>query len=166
MSTKSAALENEMKVRTRKSSKWLRFYRCLPLYLMFLPGALYLLMDRYAPMTGLVIAFKKINWRKGIFGSDWIGFSNFTYLFKTKDAFNITRNTILYNLAFIVLGTLLAISIAIILNEITSKKMKQFIAENQDLLEETMHAFFICCGLPESTEYYFENCAYHTDIDL
>ena len=126
MSTKSAALENEMKVRTRKSSKWLRFYRCLPLYLMFLPCALYLLMDRYAPMTGLVIAFKKINWRKGIFGSDWIGFSNFTYLFKTKDAFNITRNTILYNLAFIVLGTLLAISIAIILNEITSKKMKQF----------------------------------------
>ena len=37
-----------------------------------------------------------------------------------------------------------------------SKKMKQFIAENQALLEETMHAFFICCGLPESTEYYFE----------
>ena len=126
MPTKSAALENEMKARTRKPKKWLRFYRCIPLYLMFLPGALYLLMDRYFPMSGLIIAFKKVNWRKGILASDWVALSNFEYLFKTKDAFNITRNTILYNLAFIVLGTVLAISIAIILNEITSKRMKQF----------------------------------------
>ena len=125
MSTKSAALEKEMKVRTAKPNKWLRFYRCLPLYLMFLPGALYLLMDKYIPMTGLIIAFKKVNWRKGILASDWVGLSNFTYLFKTKDAFNITRNTLLYNLAFIVLGTVMAITIAILLNEITSKKMKQ-----------------------------------------
>ena len=126
MSTKSAALEKEMKARTTKPKKWLRFYRCIPLYLMFLPGALYLLMDKYLPMTGLIIAFKRVNWRKGILASDWVGFSNFTYLFRTKDAFTITRNTILYNVAFIILGTVLAITIAIILNEITSKKMKQF----------------------------------------
>ena len=91
MPNKSAALEKEMKVRSAKPNKWLRFYRCIPLYLMFLPGALYLLMDKYIPMSGLIIAFKKVNWRKGIFASDWVGFSNFTYLFKTKDAFNITR---------------------------------------------------------------------------
>ena len=54
-----------------------------------------------------------------------MGFSNFTYLFKTKDAFNITRNTLLYNLCFIVLGTVIAITIAILLNEITSKLFKQ-----------------------------------------
>ena len=92
---------------------------------MFLPGALYLLMDKYIPMSGLIIAFKKVNWRKGILASDWVGFSNFTYLFKTKDAFNITRNTLLYNLCFIVLGTVIAITIAILLNEITSKLFKQ-----------------------------------------
>ena len=125
MSTKSAALEKEMQARTTKPKKWLRFYRCIPLYLMFLPGALYLLMDKYLPMTGLIIAFKRVNWRKGILASDWVGFSNFTYLFKTKDAVTITRNTVLYNVAFIVLGTVLAITIAILLNEITSKKMKQ-----------------------------------------
>lgn len=100
MPNKSAALEKEMKVRSAKPNKWLRFYRCIPLYLMFLPGALYLLMDKYIPMSGLIIAFKKVNWRKGILASDWVGFSNFTYLFKTKDAFNITRNTLLYNLCF------------------------------------------------------------------
>ena len=44
MPNKSAALEKEMKVRSAKPNKWLRFYRCIPLYLMFLPGALYLLM--------------------------------------------------------------------------------------------------------------------------
>lgn len=125
MSTKSQALEMEMKTRANKPNKWLRFYRCLPLYLMFLPGALYLFVDKYLPMSGLVIAFKKVNWRKGIFASDWVGLSNFTYLFKTKDAYTITRNTILYNLCFIVFGTVIAISIAIILNEITSKRMKQ-----------------------------------------
>ena len=125
MPNKSAALEKEMKVRSAKPNKWLRFYRCIPLYLMFLPGALYLLMDKYIPMSGLIIAFKKVNWRKGILESDWVGFSNFTYLFKTKDAFNITRNTLLYNLCFIVLGTVIAITIAILLNEITSKLFKQ-----------------------------------------
>lgn len=126
MSTKSAALEKEMKARSHKPNKWLRFYRCIPLYLMFLPGALYLLMDKYFPMSGLIIAFKQVNWRKGVLASDWVGLSNFTYLFKTKDALNITRNTLGYNACFIVLGTLLAISVAIILNEITSKRAKQF----------------------------------------
>ena len=80
MPNKSAALEKEMKVRSAKPNKWLRFYRCIPLYLMFLPGALYLLMDKYIPMSGLIIAFKKVNWRKGILASDWVGFSNFTFL--------------------------------------------------------------------------------------
>ncbi|MBO5069039.1 MAG: sugar ABC transporter permease, partial [Roseburia sp.] len=125
MSTKSAASEKKT-VCTNKKSKWRRIYRCIPLYLMFLPGALYMLMDKYFPMAGLIIAFKKVNWRKGILASDWVGFSNFEYLFKTKDAFKITRNTIGYNLCFIVLGTLLAISVAIILNEIRSKRAKKF----------------------------------------
>ena len=120
MPTKSAALEQVGKSRSTPK-KQSRFLRYLPLYLMFLPGALYLFMNNYAPMSGLIIAFKKVNWRKGILGSDWVGLSNFTYLFKTKDAFNITRNTLLYNITFIILGTVIAITIAILLNEIRQK---------------------------------------------
>mgnify|MGYP002561330572 CR=1 FL=1 len=95
----------------------------IPLYLMFLPGAIYLLINNYIPMAGLVIAFKQVNWNKGILKSPWVGFSNFEYLFKTKEAWNITRNTLGY--IFIILGTVIAIAVAILLNEITSMMLKK-----------------------------------------
>ena len=93
----------------------------IPIYVMMLPGIIYLLINNYAPMFGLVIAFKKIDWNKGILRSDWVGFDNFRYLFASSEAWIMTRNTILYNLAFIILGTIAAIAVAILLNEITSK---------------------------------------------
>lgn len=97
----------------------------LPIYLMMLPGLVYLAINNYAPMFGMVMAFKKLNWSKGILGSDWIGFDNFKFLFATKDAWVMTRNTIAYNLAFIVLGTVVGITLAILLSEIRSKVPKQ-----------------------------------------
>lgn len=97
----------------------------LALFSMMIPGAIYLIINNYIPMLGLQIAFKRFNYRDGVWGSPWTGFSNFTYLFKTKDALIMTRNTILYNLVFIVLGTTFAVVIAIILNEIRSSKMKK-----------------------------------------
>ncbi len=102
-----------------------RIKRNIPLYLMFLPGAIYLIVNNYIPMGGLIIAFKQVNWNKGIFKSDWVGLSNFEYLFKTKEAWTITRNTLAYNAAFIILGTVIAIAVAILLNEIRSKKLKK-----------------------------------------
>ena len=99
--------------------------RCIPLYLMALPGLIYLFINNYMPMPGLVVAFKNYNARKGIWGSAWAGLENFKYLFATSDAFIITRNTILYNLAFIVVNTVLAIAVAIILSEL-KKKIKNF----------------------------------------
>jgi putative aldouronate transport system permease protein len=72
-------------------------------------------------MFGIVIAFKNINFARGIWGSEWIGFKNFEYLFKTKDAYIITRNTLLYNLSFIFLNTAIAISLAILLTEIRKR---------------------------------------------
>lgn len=95
--------------------------RYSPLLIMMIPGLLYLLINNYLPMFGIVIAFKEINFAKGILGSDWVGFKNFEYLFKTSDAYIITRNTILYNLLFLCLGTTLALSVAILLNEIKHK---------------------------------------------
>lgn len=96
-----------------------------PLYLMLLPGVVYLIINCYVPMAGIVVAFKQYNVREGIYRSPNIGLKNFQFLFKTNDAWLITRNTILYNLVFIVLGTVLAITVAIILSEIRNKTAKQ-----------------------------------------
>lgn len=109
-----------------RRKKWVKIRRYMPLYLMALPGVIYMIINNYMPMAGLVVAFKDYNVRKGIWGSAWNGFKNFEYLFKTKDAFIITRNTICYNLVFIVLGTLLALTLAISLNEVKNKFFSRF----------------------------------------
>lgn len=103
-----------------------KYLRYLPLYLMMIPGCIYLIINNYIPMAGVVIAFKKYNFKTGIFGSPFIGFDNFKFLFQTKDAWTITRNTLCYNLVFIVLGTVIAIIVAILLYEITSERYKKF----------------------------------------
>lgn len=103
-------------------SRFTNIKRHLPVYIMLLPGVLYLLINNYIPMLGMVIAFKKMNFAKGILGSDWAGLSNFKYLFKTPDAFRITRNTIGYNAAFIVVNLVVAVMIALFLSEIKSKR--------------------------------------------
>lgn len=98
----------------RKSS----YSKSVPLLLIALPGIIYILINNYIPMFGVFLAFKNYDYSKGIWGSDWNGFNNFKFLFKTKDAFVMTRNTLLYNLVFIVLGTVFAIMVAILLCEL------------------------------------------------
>lgn len=93
------------------------------LILFMVPGLVYLLINNYIPMAGILLAFKKVNYTTGIFKSPWCGLSNFKYLFKTKDAAIIFRNTVLYNLAFIVLGTAAAVATAILLGEVKKKKL-------------------------------------------
>ena len=110
---------------SKKAGLIRRLKAYLPLYLMLIPGAAYLIINNYIPMTGIVIAFEQFNYAKGMWGSPFIGFKNFEFLFKTKDAWIITRNTLLYNVAFIVLGTLCAIAVAILLNEIHSARAKK-----------------------------------------
>ena len=67
---------------------------------------------------GTFIAFKKFSYAKGIWGSPWCGLDNFKFLFLTDDAWVITRNTLLYNLAFIVIGTVVSVIFAILLHEL------------------------------------------------
>lgn len=111
-------------------SKWGKLMRMrklkrfIPLYIMAVPGMLYLFINNYMPLPGLVLAFKNYNARKGIWGSDWAGLNNFKYLFATQDAFIITRNTILYNLTFIAVNTMMAIAVAIILSELRTRGKK------------------------------------------
>lgn len=96
-----------------------------PYYLMLAPGLVYLIINNYIPMFGVIIAFKDIDFSKGILKSDWVGFRNFKFLFKTSDAFIITRNTLLYNVTFIILGTIVGVTIAILLNELLSTRMRK-----------------------------------------
>lgn len=95
--------------------------RDIPLYIMALPTIIWLIMFCYLPMGGLVLAFKKYNVQDGIWGSQFVGLKNFEYLFSTTDAFNITRNTVLYNLVFIALNLILSVVLALMLNELHSK---------------------------------------------
>ncbi|KOP65585.1 sugar ABC transporter permease [Bacillus sp. FJAT-18019] len=112
--------------RTAHRKGWRSILKYTPLYIMMLPGLIYLIINNYLPLFGLSIAFKDVNYQKGIWNSDWIGFRNFEYLFKTSDAWLITRNTLLYNAVFIILGLIISIGIAILLNEIRNKFMARF----------------------------------------
>ena len=102
----------------RAKGSWKRY---LPFYLLALPGLVYLICNNYLPMFGIVIAFKKLNFAKGIFASNWIGIDNFKFLFRSSTAWTTIRNTVLYNIGFIILGTVFAVMAAILLNEIRSK---------------------------------------------
>lgn len=110
---------------TMEKSKFkVKLKKYFPIYLMAVPGFIYLFINNYMPLPGLVLAFKNYNARAGIWGSPWAGFDNFKYLFATSDAWVITRNTILYNLAFIIVNTVGSIAVAIILSEITGRLQK------------------------------------------
>ena len=110
-----------------KQKKKYNWKKDLPLFAFMVPGLTYLFINNYLPMFGIFIAFKNINYAKGILKSDWIGFENFRFLFKTKDAFIMLRNTLCYNLVFIVLGVILAVTVAIIMNEIGKTLLAKFV---------------------------------------
>ncbi len=95
------------------------------LLLMCVPAVIFFIVFNYAPLPGAWIAFTNFNYRDGIFGSPFVGFKNFEFLIKSGQLWTLTRNTILYNLAFIVFGNILQIAIAIMLNEIRSTFFKK-----------------------------------------
>lgn len=110
----------------RAKKKKVSWKHWLPFYLMGLPGFVYLIINNYLPLAGLQIAFKKFNYRDGMWGSKWNDFENFNYLLGSNDIKVILRNTIFYNLVFIILGMILGVAVAILLNEVRSKMAKRF----------------------------------------
>lgn len=97
-------------------------------FLMVLPGAAWLILFFYIPVLGNVVAFKDYHitgegFIDSVMKSKWVGFDNFKFLFSSKDAYIITRNTVLYNLAFIFLGLIVSVGIAIIFSEMRSKRL-------------------------------------------
>jgi putative aldouronate transport system permease protein len=100
-----------------------RLYQYRYIYLMLLPGVLFLLIMNYLPMFGALIAFKEIDYALGIIRSPWVGLQNFRFLFATNDAWVAIRNTLAYNGAFIVTGPIFAVGLALALNELLSKRL-------------------------------------------
>ncbi len=95
------------------------------LYLMFLPVALYFIIFAYVPMGGIVLAFKEYNISDGILFSPWNGIENFKFFFSSGKAWLVTKNTISYNLLFLVSYTVFSIITAIFISEITRKWFKK-----------------------------------------
>lgn len=95
------------------------------LLLMISPTVLFFFIFSYLPMAGSILAFKNFTYDLGIFGSKWNGFENFRFFFISGDGLRVTLNTMLYNLAFISVNTVLQVFVAILLAEITSKKFKK-----------------------------------------
>ena len=100
-----------------------RKYRTL--IFMCLPTCLFFFFFSYVPLPGIWVAFVKYNYQKGIFGSKFVGLQNFEFMVQSGKLWTLTRNTILYNVAFIILGNLFAVFMAILLNEIRSKAFKK-----------------------------------------
>ena len=97
----------------------LRKYKAL--LVMMLPLVIIQILNGYLPLFGLTIAFKDIDYSKGLFASDWVGLKNFRFLFASNDIWHILGNTIVYNLIFIFLGMALSVSLSILLNEIKNR---------------------------------------------
>lgn len=112
-----------MKANKKKFSVVMKQF--MPLYLMTIPGLVYLIVNNYIPMAGIIVAFKKYNVNDGIFRSPWAGTTNFDYLFKSNDAVVIIRNTLLYNVAFIIIGNLVGIILAIMICDIRNHSLRK-----------------------------------------
>lgn len=104
--------------------RWLR-NNGAPL-MMSLPAILLLFVFAYLPMFGIIIAFKEYRFDQGILGSQWIGLTNFKFLFGTDIAWRITRNTLLMNFLFIITGTVTNIGVALLMNELQGTLRAKF----------------------------------------
>lgn len=115
------------KIKPEKTKKRKKFsFENLELYGMIAPSVIYFIIFAYLPMVGLIIAFKNYNYVDGIFGSPWSGFDNFQFLFESGKVWSLAKNTIVYNLAFLVTNIFAEVILAVILSEIVGKRLKKF----------------------------------------
>ncbi|NGZ75355.1 sugar ABC transporter permease [Saccharibacillus sp. VR-M41] len=106
---------------TRRFWQTQRFKTNMPLWLMFVPVILFYLVFKYAPMAGLVIAFKNYTFYEGVWGSQWVGLDNFKMLFTQAQSLQIIRNTLLLSVLSVVVAFPFPIILAIMLNEVRKK---------------------------------------------
>lgn len=126
VATQASVLRDGERTPGKKKKSGLKgIVRNRTLLLMCLPAIAFFIVFSYLPMPGAWIAFTNFNYRDGIFGSPFVGFRNFEFLIKSGQLWLLTKNTILYNVAFIVLGNIFQIALAVMLNEIRLKYFKK-----------------------------------------
>lgn len=103
-----------------------KFKQYLPLYLLMLPALIYLFINNYMPMGGLVLAFKKYTVQGGIWGSAWNGLKNFAFMTRSRDVPLVIRNTLGYNICFIIVNVVVGVFLAIMITEIGNKRLQKF----------------------------------------
>ena len=109
----------------RKKPFWKKVKDNRTLLLMCLPAVVFFIVFNYCPLPGVYIAFTNYNFRDGIFGSPFVGLKNFEFLIQSGELWKLTRNTLLYNVVFIVLGNVVQITLAVMLNEVRNKYFKK-----------------------------------------
>lgn len=124
-SSKATKAMVNLPVTLRKDTFGEKLRKSRVLLLMCFPAILFFFLFSYLPMPGAYIAFTKFNYGKGIFGSTFVGWKNFAFLFSSGQLSLLLRNTVLYNLAFILLGNFIQVSFAILLNEVQSSWFKK-----------------------------------------
>lgn len=111
---------------SQRKTRTKRLWKYRSLIILALPGALLLFINNYLPMFGIFLAFKNLNYTDGILGSKWVGLDNFKFLFISNDAWMIIRHTLLYNVSFLIINTVLAILLALLLNEVKNRFLSKF----------------------------------------
>ncbi|WP_314585766.1 ABC transporter permease subunit [Paenibacillus terrigena] len=96
------------------------------MFLMLMPTLIFFLINSYFPMVGIYYAFTSYDFAGGLFGSPFVGLDNFKFLYQSGALWKLTINTIGYNVVFIILGNILAIAVAILINEVRGKWFKKF----------------------------------------
>jgi putative aldouronate transport system permease protein len=104
---------------------WSDIVKYRTILFMLSPAVIFYLLFAYVPMVGIILAFKHFNYAGGVFGSPWNGLDNIRFFFESGDAWRVTRNTALYNIAFIIVNNVLQIFAAILLFEVGGKWFKK-----------------------------------------
>lgn len=116
---------NHLPAADSRNSTLTRLWNNRTLILMCTPAILFFLIFAYLPMPGLYIAFIRFNYALGIFKSQFVGLANFKFLVISGDLLRLTVNTVAYNVAFIMVGNIVYITVAILMNELSSKLFRK-----------------------------------------
>ena len=126
MKTSTNTLEPDFSsVRPSKKTFWRKVYENRTLLLMVSPAMAYFFLFAYVPMPGIILAFQRFTLDGRLFDNPWVGFDNFRFFFISGDAFRVTTNTFMFNLAFLTVNTILQCSVAILLAELGGKYFKK-----------------------------------------
>ena len=118
MAKQKTAVKEKRNIKTYLRNSW-------QLYAMLVIPVVYMILFKYKPMLGVVVAFKKFNVFQGIWDSPWIGLANFQEAFSSRDFWNALKNTLILNIGDLIIGFPIPVFLAVFLNELRSSKIRK-----------------------------------------